>query len=753
MSEMIKNTKNNIQDILTIPREKLKLSILDETLNEYDGMITNVLFKSPNNDYMVAIFKESKSGVTFKITCQYVMHEESPIKIFGDWEVSQKWGKQFKSTSMMVNLELSNNGLVKFLTKSKDIKGIGEAKAKKIVTKYGKNFDTFLNTDSKILSKELSIKEDIIDNLKTIWEKHKATNAIAVNLSDYPLSQKHIMELVSLYGMNAIEKVKSDPYCLIAVLSSFGFKRADDIAMKNGISPDSVIRKQACLNYILMEIENTGSCWIEKDSLTMKMYKELNNVIYEDIEDFLKNKTDKHKVQIFENDNLIKYSSKHIFDKEKYIIDYIIANSDSCDNFTYEEGPTDDDLATLNEDQKKAVLNSFRYNFSVITGKAGTGKTFVISKIVEIFRRIGLDVACVAPTGKAARRMEEMTKFPASTIHRLLGYNGNSFSYNENSKLCDHDVIIVDEFSMVGIELGYNLLSALADNVKVIIVGDHNQLTSIGAGNIFNDILKYNERSDKKIDYKISVLDKVVRQAGNLKKNSVDILDGKISFDHEKDWQPSFSDQFDDDCTLSSFIVDLMSDTEKYVGYPLKDVQLIVPMKKESIELSTFRLNKLLQKSIQYKKYGNFIEPTKFQDNLYLHDKVMQIKNDYQIEIMNGTIGTVSYISDDGDITIDFEGGVSIEYQKNDILLKNIVLAYAMTTHKTQGSEYPCVIVVMHNSHYNMLNRNLLYTAVTRAKEKVLIYGDRKSIAIALSKNDTSDKKTNFNYHIENSLK
>ena len=722
---------------------------LDKTLTEYTGVITTIIYTSPKNDFMVAIFKEETTNETFKMTCQYVTDVDVSITIFGEWIESAKWGQQFKSSSLAVDLKLSKNGLVKFLAKTREISNIGEVKAKNIVEIYGDNFDEIITTlDPDTISKEVGIGIDDVINLQKVWSSRKMANQIAVNLSDYPLSQKHIMDLVKLYGVGAIDLIKENPYFLITILKAFGFKRADEIAMQNGIEPNSDIRKQACIEYILSEVENSGSCWMDRDFILDKMCKELTNVEYNDIYDFVADRVDKTKITKFEDDGIVKVSSKNIFDKEKYIIDYIINNSGSNETFNYEKGIDNDDLEILNEDQKDAVLNSLKYNFSVITGKAGTGKTFVISKIVEIFRRIGLTIACAAPTGKAARRMEELTNYPASTIHRLLKFNGEHFEYNENNKIEDFDVIIIDEFSMVSIELGYNLLSALPENTKVIIVGDHNQLAAIGAGNIFNDILVYDKINEKKTNYKISELSKVVRQAGNLKKNSVEILNGVMSHENTDDWVSSFTDQFEDDYKLSSFIVDMMMNTEKYIGYELRDVQLIVPMKKETLELSTYNLNKLLQKAIQYKKYGNIIEVTKYQDNLYLYDKVMQVANDYQIEVMNGTIGTVSYISDSGDITINFDGDVSVDYIKGDEKLKNVQLAYAMTTHKTQGSEYPCVIVVMHNSHFNMLNRNLLYTAVTRAKEKVMIFGDRKSIAIALSRDDTSDKKTNFMYHM-----
>jgi len=727
----------------------LEYKILDDSLTEYTGYISKIIFQSPKGDYMVAIFNPKDYDETMKITCQYVTNTESDITIFGEWEESEKWGKQFNSTKFAMDLDLSKNGLLKFLIKSSNIVGIGEAKAKKIVNNYGDNFEKFMETETYILSQELSINEDIIDNLKHVWITHKSTNQIAVNLSEFPLSQNHIMELVRLYGPAAIEKIRENPYFLITVLPSFGFKRADEIAMQNGIDPNSSIRKQACLDYLLMSTENSGNCWIDYDFLIDKMKKELSDVSYESIRYFLDDQYDTDTVKKFEDDGIIKLSSVNIFDKEKYIINYIIENSDYVEEFDYFKGGVSaEDLESLNEDQKKAVTNSMNYTFSVITGKAGTGKTFVISKIVEIFRRIGMEVACAAPTGKAARRMEEVTCYPASTIHRLLKSNGEFFEYNETNKMEDYDVIIIDEFSMVSIPLGYHLFAALPKNTKVIIVGDHNQLTAIGAGNIFNDILEYNKKSNEKVKFRVSELSKVVRQAGDLKKNSVAILDGQISHVNTDDWRTSFTDQFEDDYKLSSFVVDLMINSDKYTGYPLKDVQLIIPMKKETLELSTFKMNKLLQKAIQYKKYGNLIEITKYQDILYKHDKVMQIKNDYEIEVMNGTIGNVSYISSDGNITIDFEGGVSITYSKGDVRLNNVVLAYAMTTHKTQGSEYPCVVFVMHNSHYNMLNRNLLYTAVTRAKEKVMIFGDRRSIAIALSRDDTSDKKTNFDYHM-----
>ena len=708
----------------------------------YTGIVTKIIYSQPN--YSVAIFEELNNLSNIKIVCQYKLYENEEITINGKWELNNKHGHQFASHSMIRERNLDKNGLIKYLKNNPDIVGIGAVKASQIVEKFGDNFDDIINNSPESITKELSIPMPIVSNLCRVWKEQSDVNDIVVNLSKYALTQSQILALIEMYGQSATEIVRNDPYCLCKYFKGISFTVADNIAITDGIDLNDDRRILAAAEYITdVIIGREGHCWIEWNKLLQKMENLLKIDLYL-IQCYMTEKLDKSSIITYEYDNTVRCSNFSVFNAEEFVINYIFENSYKNPSYQYDTQTDKFCLDSLNEDQQLAVKNSFLYNFSVINGKAGTGKTFVISNIIQAFTSIGLVVGCAAPTGKAARRMETMTGFHASTIHRLLNYNSKSYGYNIDNKLQDYDVIIIDEFSMVDIKLAYALFSSLSDNTKVIIVGDYNQLPPIGVGNIFYDIITFNEYTKDKI--KITELKEIVRQAGNLKKNSVDILNGTMSEIETDDWKITFNDYFSEAKTIATVIADRMKDCKKYIGYDSNDIQIIVPMKNGYSGM--FVLNKIIQHTIQLYKYGVDIpvSENQYEQIFYLHDRVIQTTNDYNIDVMNGTLGNIKYISDDGDITIAFEDNKTIEYEKNDERLKNVMLAYVLTIHKTQGSEFPCVIVAIHSSQQIMLNKNLLYTAVTRSKEKVIVIGDRKSKKLSLSRNNISQKNSNFDY-------
>lgn len=709
--------------------------------NKHSGEIVRIIYKADN--YTVAIMSEHITGDSIKIVCKFAIQEGDNVVAHGKWKDVENYGWQFEANCMEKDLNLSKNGLIKFL-KGPDFKGIGTKTATKIADKFEENFDYVITNESDRLINELSIKRDVVENLRRLWVSQKLQNMMVVNLSAYPLTQLQILNLLSVYGQSAIDILTKNPYSLIEFINGYGFKTADAIALQNGIESHSNFRLQACTEYItnIFIKDAGGHCWIDYDNL-LKVMSKLLDLEYGHISNFLENHLDSRKIISFNDDGILKYSSTYVFNQENFLVNYILENSEEIPITQYEDNIKHFELDKLNAAQREAVINTFRYDLSIITGKAGTGKTFVISYILEIFQKLGYNIACAAPTGKAARRMTEMTDFPASTIHRLLHYDSSNFEYNKDNKLDAYDMIIIDEFSMVDVYLAYSLFSALSENTKVVIVGDHNQLPPIGAGGIFIDMLKYNKSTKRDNINAVTELTNVMRQAGNLKKNSVDILDGIISTEITEDWRITFNDIFADPEVISDTIAKKLSNSEKYINFKSEDIQIITPRKDNFTGVEY--LNKLLQHTIQKAKYGVDIIIDDKKAVLHRYDRVIQMANDYTIDVMNGTLGEVLYISNDGIITIKFEGNVVVNFEFDSPKLLNVSLAYALTIHKTQGSEFPCVIVVLHSSHGNMLNRNLLYTAVTRAKEKVILLGDEIAIKLALEKiND--NKRTNFDY-------
>ncbi len=392
----------------------------------------------------------------------------------------------------------------------------------------------------------------------------------------------------------------------------------------------------------------------------------------------------------------------------------------------------------LNACQRRAYLAAAKYKAVLIAGGAGVGKSYVVGRIARLYADAGYRVALAAPTGKAAKRIEQIVDMPAQTIHRLLKYNGHVFARNEESPLkCD--VVVVDEVSMLDVPLCYRLFKAIDfTKTNIVLVGDHNQLPPVGPGNIIRDILNNDL-------IPTVILDEVVRQAGLLKENSIAILDGRVAGNSEsgrgkKSWY--LIDKYSEQMDILKFII-LMYEKilhEELGYYPVYDVQLLAPMKKGLLGVDN--LNIVLQRLIQSKYYDVEVEevPAGHKPRFYLHDKVIQLRNNYDLNVMNGSIGVIEdYNADAGIYTIIFDEGETY-VDKDD--MKDVALAYALTFHKSQGSEYDCGIVVVHKSQSFMHHRNLFYTGVTRAKKTAIIIGDRWGIRNCAKQKITDRRRT-----------
>lgn len=393
----------------------------------------------------------------------------------------------------------------------------------------------------------------------------------------------------------------------------------------------------------------------------------------------------------------------------------------------------------LNPCQRRAYLAAARHKAVLIAGGAGVGKSYVVGKIACLYADHGYRVALAAPTGKAAKRIEQIVDMPAQTVHRLLKYNGHEFARNEESPL-NCDVVIVDEVSMLDVPLCYRLFKAIDfTKTNLVLVGDHNQLPPVGPGNIIRDILSNGLLPTV-------ILDEVVRQAGLLKENSIAILDGRVAGNTETDegrksWY--LVDKYTEQADILNFIM-LMYEKilDEKLGYHIvNSVQLLAPMKKGLLGVDN--LNIVLQRLIQKKCHGVDVDdvPAGRRPKFYLHDKVIQLRNNYDLNVMNGSIGTIeSYDADAGVYNILFDEGET-QVERDD--MKDIALAYALTFHKSQGSEYECGIVIVHKSQSFMHHRNLFYTGVTRAKKTAIIIGDRWGIRNC-AKHKITDRRRTF---------
>jgi exodeoxyribonuclease V alpha subunit len=404
----------------------------------------------------------------------------------------------------------------------------------------------------------------------------------------------------------------------------------------------------------------------------------------------------------------------------------------------------DDFEPELNNDQRIAAQNAFRFSISLMTGGAGTGKTYTIRSVIKVAERIGLNYELAAPTGKAAKRLEQSVggDREAQTIHRLLKFDGKTYQ----KEAIETDLVIIDEISMVDVTLMYYLLRAIDySRTRVLLVGDNNQLPPVGPGNVLRDLVDSQAIPTTELQQNI-------RQAGILKQNSKDILKGVVRtttyYPHLGNRPPwriidcGYNPDQTKNCLIRLFKHVL---TEEYGFNLLRDVQVLTPTKKREYPLGSFQLNVLLQRIIQKKLFGIDIPTSQKKPEFLPNDKIIQTKNDYGLEVMNGTLGIVIENDQKHGLVVDFDGD---RFALSEEQERNIQLAYATTVHKMQGSEFPCAIVIIHNSHRLMHNRNLLYTAVTRAQHCVIVIGDKKTIQKCAENTNIHQRKTFLQYFL-----
>jgi len=484
-----------------------------------------------------------------------------------------------------------------------------------------------------------------------------------------------------------------------------------------------------------------GDCYVEYRDLVSRANKILKldsldsrEIIEARLEEITK-KSDR--VVCHPHENQLFIAMKFIYEMESFIAATFRGNSGPNKQFAGDD-PLKRIPKELNPGQREAAKKAVENSISLISGGAGTGKTYTIACIVDMHQDAGLSVALCAPTGKAAKRMEEVTGMEAYTIHRLLGFDGVSFMRGPDNPL-DCDVIIIDEVSMLDVPLCWHLFRAIDfEKTNIVLVGDHNQLPPVGPGNILRDLIQRNI-------VPTTILKQVVRQAGILKENSIAILSGRVPPNAEgtatrKEWY--VVDKFTDAGDVLKFILYLYENVlSDKLGFDLiRDVQLLAPMKKGILGVDN--LNRELQRLLQKKCHRVTVVsvPASRRPKLHIHDKVIMNRNNYDHDVMNGAVGYIKRIDTaDGIYHIEFDNGVR-KFDSDD--MKHISLAFASTVHKMQGSECECVIAVIHKSQSFMHHRNLFYTAVTRAKKTAVIIGDRWGIRNCAKREFTEKRKT-----------
>ncbi|OQA87744.1 MAG: ATP-dependent RecD-like DNA helicase [bacterium ADurb.Bin236] len=669
------------------------------------------------------------------------LKESSRVILHGAFSVHEKYGEQFQALRFEYNTEFDVEGIANYIASNPEMKGIGMARAVKIARFCGDDFDRIVTEEPEKLMAIPGVTSAIANALHNEWVKHKEYNRCMTQLAAFDLTHKQIMALIDKYGNNAAVIIQENPYRLIEDVRGYGFKKADTIARKAGTSKSSPYRIRSAITFVIENALNDGDCFVEYRELIARADKILildsldsRELIEEQLECLLK---ESGKIICHPRENQFFIALKSIYEMERFIAARFRDNVRPNKKLDV-DGASACIPDTLNDGQQEAVRSAIKNAVSLISGGAGTGKTYTVSCIVDLYRDSDLSVVLAAPTGKAAKRLEQATGASASTIHRLLGYDGSSFQRGPDNPI-DADILILDEVSMLDVPLCWHLFQAIDfSRTNLVLVGDHNQLPPVGPGNILRDLIHL-----KSIP--ATILTEVVRQAGILKENSITILSGRVPPNVEgtatrKEWY--VIDKFKDPKDVVRFILYLYENVlSEKLGFDLiRDVQLLAPMKKGVLGVDN--LNIELQRLLQKKCFEHSIDPVppNRRPKLHVSDKVIQNRNNYDLDVMNGAVGYITRIEPgNGIYHIEFDDGVRVFEQE---AMKNISLAYASTIHKMQGSECECVVTVVHKSQSFMHHRNLLYTAVTRAKKTAIIIGDRWGIKTCAERAFSDKRKT-----------
>lgn len=674
------------------------------------------------------------------------MQESQPLVLHGRFIRHPKYGFQFEVASIEFDRKVDARGLANYLANNPKIKGIGPAKARIIAERFGSNFEQSLIDEPENIAEAAHVPVSVIEALRGHWLETSHVNRAMTALSAYGLTHHQVTKLVKKLGNNAVGVIERDPYIIVGEIDGFGFKRIDKIARQVGIAKDNPNRIWAGIVFCVEDALDQGDCWVEYEDLLHRA----NKLLVMDSLDS-RERIEKHLDDLIDEKALTCYSADCRFLVAMPFVRRM--EEDLAAIFAEGRKPNphfdDADLLVetvsridveLNEKQVMAVAAAGKYLVSLISGAAGSGKTRVVSTITRLCEDRGLKVVLCAPTGKAAKRMEESTGRSASTIHRLLGFDGKTYARDRENPIAA-DVIVVDESSMVDVPLAWHLFNAIdLERTVVVLVGDHCQLPPVGPGNVLRDLIESRVLPT-------TILDDIVRQAGILKENSIAILRGEVPKTPQRDtsvrraWY--VADQHTDAERVQQFILDLFERTlSEKLGFDiLRDVQLLTPTHKGP--LGTVEMNTKLQKLIQRKLWNYDVLPVQpgRRPKLLVNDKVIQTRNNYDFGVMNGSMGIVRSVGFDGSITVEFEDK-TVNIEAGSPHKSDIQLAYALTIHKSQGSEFPCSIVIAHKSHSFMHHRNLLYTGVTRAKETAIIVGDHWGITNCASRVQVDARKT-----------
>ena len=702
-----------------------------------EGYVDHIIFRNEDNGYTVLNLIVKGSELTCVGTFEYVGEGEL-LELHGSYVEHATYGQQFKMESYETKLPEDSIAMERYLG-SGAIKGVGAALASRIVKKFKADTFRIMEEEPERLAEVKGISEKMAMSIGEQVEEKRDMRQAMMFLQNYGISINLAVKIYQEYGPAMYTILQNNPYKLADDIPGVGFKMADEIAQRVGIFTDSDYRIKAGILYTLLQASGEGHTFLPQEELTAKT-SELLGIDKDIIEKNYMDLSIERKIIMKQSGEQTQIYSASFYYMEantatmlrELDIAYDVADAEIEQRIHNIEKQTG---MQLDEHQVQAVKEAVRNGLLVITGGPGTGKTTTINTIIRYFEMEGMDIFLAAPTGRAAKRMSETTGFEARTIHRMLELNGGmegsaGFERNETNPL-ETDLVIIDEMSMVDITLMNSLLKAIAPGTRLILVGDINQLPSVGPGSVLKDIIQSEA-------FNVVMLTKIFRQAStsDIIVNAHKINRGEeVSLDN-KSMDFFFLKRYEADIIINVVLQLVKQKLPKFVDATPYDIQVLTPMRKGLLGVE--RLNGILQqylnppdKSKREKEHGDMV----FREG----DKVMQTKNNYQLEweictkfgltvdkgmgIFNGDMGIITEINDFAEtMTVEFDEGRKVEYSYK--LLDELELAYAITIHKSQGSEYPAVVIPLLSGPSMLMNRNLLYTAVTRARKCVTLVGN-----------------------------
>lgn len=717
-----------------------------ERVETVDGTVKSVVFRNDETGFTILHVTPAETDGAFRLAAREITvlgtcaaaWEGEELHATGEWVDDPVRGRQFKAKSVECIPPKSVEGVRRYLA-SGLIRGIGPVLANRIVDRFGAETIDVLDHHSGRLREIPKVGPKKIASIVQGWREGKGTREVMIFTQTYGISAGKAAKIYRTYGPDSVAIIKRDPYRLCRDIWGIGFATADRIALAVGLPKDSPLRARAAIVFTLRtEADEAGHCWTSEPDLLLHA-QELVGISVETLAEALKHELDAGRV-VKEGDRLY---LRDLWVAERRVAAKLKDLLASPPAFA----PIDPDRAvawwerktgfTLAPAQLRAVRASVGSKVSIVTGGPGVGKTTIIRALVEIFQaRTGVHKITVqlgAPTGRAAKRMAESTGAPAQTLHRLLKYNPqtNAFTYNEERPLAG-DVFIFDEMSMVDIRLMADLVVALPRRATLILVGDTDQLPSVGPGNVLRDLI-----ASQTIP--TSQLTEIFRQdsSGLIVRNAHHVNAGE-PFETRAGASDFYFVAQDDPAKALDLVLDFMVTRipRHFHLEPLQDVQVLTPMRRNL--LGAENLNAAIQKRLNGAGPGVVRGGMEFRAG----DRVMQLRNNYDKDVYNGDVGFVQSVEPAERTLVVLFDGRPVEYRAAD--LDELTLAYATTIHKSQGSEYPAVIVLLHRQHYMMLQRNLLYTAITRGKKLVLVIGSPWAVKQAIETNVVRARRTSL---------